>query len=97
MRNLSLLLLVVFFLLQHSLWFGKNGIFDYLKIKNELTVLEILNLTFKLRNERLFNEINDLIVGWESIEERARTELGMIKLGESCYHIVQKKSFSNNK
>lgn len=46
-----------------------------------------------MRNEQLFAEINDLNDGQDAIEERARTELGMIKPGESFYRMVKE---SNN-
>lgn len=55
----------------------------------------MLNLTFKTRNKRLFDEINDLNEGSEAIEERARAELGMIKDGESFYRIINENSLKN--
>ncbi|MGP1956787.1 MAG: cell division protein FtsB [Arsenophonus sp. NC-PE1-MAG3] len=95
MRKLVLILLTVFFWLQYSLWFGKNGIHDYFRIKSEVSALERLNMTFKVRNERLFSEIDDLNDGLEAIEERARAELGMIRPGESFYRIVNDNVFSH--
>lgn len=97
MRKLTLILLAVFCWLQYSLWFGKNGVHDYLRIKNEVAALETLNMTFKVRNERLFAEINDLNDGHEAIEELARTELSMIRPRESFYRIVNKNTFPNHK
>ncbi len=97
MRKLVLILFIVFCWLQYSLWFGKNGIHDYLRIKNEVSALETLNMTFKVRNERLFSEIDDLNEGHEAIEERARAELGMIRPEESFYRIVNDNVFSINK
>ncbi len=97
MRKLVLILLIVFCWLQYSLWFGKNGIHDYLRIKSEVSALETLNMTFKVRNEHLFSEIDDLNEGCEAIEERARAELGMIRPGESFYRIVSDNIFSINK
>ncbi|MGP1959415.1 MAG: cell division protein FtsB [Arsenophonus sp. NC-TX2-MAG3] len=97
MRKLVLILLIVFCWLQYSLWFGKNGIHDYLRIKKEVSALETLNMAFKVRNERLFSEIEDLNEGDEAIEERARAELGMIRPEESFYRIVNDNIFSTNK
>lgn len=97
MRKLALILLAVLCWLQYSLWFGKNGVYGYLRIKNEVAALETLNMTFKVRNERLFAEIDDLNEGREAIEELSRNELGMIRFGEFFYRIVNENSFPNHK
>lgn len=71
----------------------KNGIHDYVRVKDDVAAQEIINSRLKVRNEQLFAEINDLNDGQDAIEERARTELGMIKPGESFYRMVKE---SNN-
>jgi cell division protein FtsB len=47
------------------------------------------NQRLKLRNQQLEREIDELKSGTESIEEKARTDLGMIKEGEEFYLIVE--------
>jgi cell division protein FtsB len=47
------------------------------------------NQRLKLRNQQLEREIEELKSGTESIEEKARTDLGMIKEGEEFYLIVE--------
>ena len=47
------------------------------------------NKRLKLRNEQLEREIEDIKSDTESIEEKARTDLGMIKKGEEFYLIVE--------
>ena len=47
------------------------------------------NQKLKLRNEQLEQEIEELKTGTESIEEKARTDFGMIKEGEEFYLIVE--------
>ncbi|MGL4859477.1 MAG: cell division protein FtsB [Enterobacteriaceae bacterium] len=88
MRKLTLLLLVLAGWLQYSLWLGKNGIEDYLRVENDVSAQEANNQQLKTRNDRLFAEINNLNSGLEAIEERARNELGMIKPGETYYRVV---------
>ncbi|PHM61746.1 cell division protein FtsB [Xenorhabdus ishibashii] len=88
MGKLTLLLLVLLGWLQYSLWFGKNGIHDYVRVKAEVDKQGIDNFKLKARNDQLFAEIKDLKGGQEAIEERARNELGMIKPGESFYRMV---------
>ncbi|MDT9587592.1 MAG: cell division protein FtsB [Candidatus Arsenophonus melophagi] len=95
MRKLKLIFFVILFWLQHSLWLGKNGVYDYLRVKNEVRALRILNMTITVRNAHLFAIINDLQERNEAIEERARNELSMIRPGESFYRIVNEKPFQN--
>ncbi|MFG0224736.1 cell division protein FtsB [Providencia stuartii] len=89
MGKLTLLLIAVLAWTQYSLWLGKNGIHDYVRVKDDVAAQEIINSRLKVRNEQLFAEINDLNDGQDAIEERARTELGMIKPGESFYRMVK--------
>ncbi|MEX0423878.1 cell division protein FtsB [Providencia rettgeri] len=93
MGKLTLLLIAILAWLQYSLWLGKNGIHDYVQVKDDVAAQEIVNSRLKMRNEQLFAEINDLNDGQDAIEERARAELGMIKPGESFYRMVKE---SNN-
>nr|WP_314267376.1 cell division protein FtsB [uncultured Moellerella sp.] len=95
MGKLTLLLVAVLGWLQYSLWLGKNGIHDFIRVKDEVALQETVNTRLKVRNEQLFAEIDDLNDGQDAIEERARTELGMIKPGESFYRMVKEKSGQN--
>ncbi|KPD04511.1 cell division protein FtsB [Moellerella wisconsensis] len=95
MGKLTLLLIAVLAWLQYSLWLGKNGIHDYVRIKDEVAAQETANTRLKLRNEQLFAEIDDLNDGQEALEERARTELGMIRPGESFYRTIKENRGQN--
>ncbi|MFP3014090.1 MAG: cell division protein FtsB [Arsenophonus sp.] len=97
MHKLSFIFLTVLCWLHHSLWFGKNGINDYLSVKNKISTLKTINAKYKARNERLFYEIDDLNKSNDAIEELARTKLGMIKHGESFYRIVNDTHHMSNK
>ncbi|EFB71888.1 Cell division protein FtsB [Providencia rustigianii] len=92
MGKLTLLLIAILAWLQYSLWLGKNGIHDYVKVKDDVAAQEIVNSRLKQRNEQLFAEINDLNDGQDAIEERARSELGMVKPGESFYRMVKERA-----
>ncbi|ARD39307.1 cell division protein FtsB [Edwardsiella ictaluri] len=93
MGKLTLLLVVLLGWLQYSLWVGKNGVHDYMRVKQDVATQQANNAKLKSRNDQLFAEIDDLNGGQEAIEERARNELGMIKPGETFYRLVpdQKK------
>jgi len=92
MGKLTLLLLVLLGWLQYSLWLGKNGIHDYVRVDDDVAVQKANNAKLKSRNDQLFAEIDDLNGGQEAIEERARNELGMIKPGETFYRLVPDQS-----
>ncbi|MBS9433824.1 cell division protein FtsB [Photorhabdus hainanensis] len=95
MGKLTLLLLVLLGWLQYSLWLGKNGIHDYVRVKNDVAMQERNNSKLKVRNDQLSAEIDDLTGGQEAIEERSRSELGMIKPGETFYRLIVDKSKEN--
>ncbi|MBP6124042.1 MULTISPECIES: cell division protein FtsB [Providencia] len=96
MGKLTLLLIAILAWLQYSLWLGKNGIHDYVKVKDDVAAQENVNSRLKMRNEQLFAEINDLNDGQDAIEERARSELGMVKPGESFYRMVKENNNQNS-
>lgn len=89
MYKLSGLLLILLIWLQCSLWFGKNGICDLIYINNTVKLYQnIHNISqMKIRNNFLLNEINDLLYGYEAIEEISRYDLGMIRPEETFYRI----------
>lgn len=88
MGKLTLLLLALLGWLQYSLWLGKNGIHDYVRVNQDVAAQQGSNAKLKARNDQLFAEIDDLNGGQEAIEERARNELGMIKPGETFYRLI---------
>lgn len=82
------LLFVLLLALQYRLWFGKHSIPDYLNMEQELAAQLQHNQNLRQRNSLLIADIQDLKMGLESIEERARNELGLIKPGETFYRIL---------
>lgn len=81
-------MLVLLGLLQYRLWFGKNSIPDYYALKQEVSRQSQQNANLNQRNALLKADINDLKIGLEAIEERARNELGLVKDGETFYRII---------
>jgi cell division protein FtsB len=76
MRWISLVLVFLLVLLQYQLWLGK---IETQKNSNRKT---------QARNAMLDAEVRDLKQGTEAIEERARSELGMVKGDEVFFQIV---------
>ena len=88
MRVVNAILLMVLVLLQYRLWNGNGSLpdlWDLEEIKAEQTVE---NKFLEERNQALAAEVMDLKTGMEAIEERARSEMGMIKSGETFFHII---------
>lgn len=88
MRMLTVTLLIFFGGLQYYLWWGKNGINDYIDVTTVVDSVVQTNEKLQQRNQQMYAEIADLKRGQEAIEERARNELGMIKSGETFFRIV---------
>jgi cell division protein FtsB len=96
MRLITAGLVIFFLLLQYRLWFGKNSVPDYLSLQSEVVRQQLDNEKLKQRNKLLYADTDDLKLGVEAIEERARNELGMIKEGEIFFRIVPAHSSQNS-
>lgn len=92
MRAFTLLLLIIFCLLQYRLWFGKNSVPDYLDLQEDVIRQQQVNEKLKQRNKLLYADTDDLKLGSEAIEERARNELGMIKENETFFRLIPSKT-----
>jgi cell division protein FtsB len=82
MRLVTLALVALLALVQAELWFGKGGVPRMLELRSKLTAQQAVNDTARQRNQQLAAEVNDLKEGLEMVEEKARSELGMIKPDE---------------
>ena len=75
--------------LQLRLWLGDNSVRTLNSLKDKVSLQKGINLALEERNKKLEVEIVDLKTGVEAIEERARSELGMIEKGETFFLIVE--------
>ena len=89
MKRLYLVFACLIALLQFQIWLGDNSVRTLNTLKNEIILQRDTNLSLDERNRELEIEIVDLKSGVEAIEERARSELGMIEEGETFFLIVQ--------
>jgi len=96
MRLITTGLVIFLVLLQYRLWFGKNSVPDYLSLQSEVVRQQLDNEKLIQRNKLLYADTDDLKLGVEAIEERARNELGMIKEGETFFRIIPAQSNQNN-
>ena len=75
--------------LQSTFWFGKNSFTSFSELQNQIETEKTHNKNLQQRNNLLKAEVIDLQTGDETMEERARMELGLIKEGETFYRIVE--------
>lgn len=88
MRVLLVILVVVIALLQIKMWFGEGGFRDVQRLAVRVEEQAAENEILDQRNRELQAEVEDLRQGLQAIEERARSELGMIKENEEFYQVV---------
>jgi cell division protein FtsB len=89
MRWLVWLLVVLFVLLQYKLWVGDGSLAEVWDLYQQGKLQKQENQRLNERNQALEAEVQDLKQGLDSIEERAREELGMIKDSETFYQIIE--------
>lgn len=89
MKYLAAALLIVLVLLQYRLWFSDGGMREVSHLRAEIAAQRQENESLRERNRTLAAEVQDLKKGTVAIEERARTDLGMIGKGETFYQVVK--------
>ena len=88
MKWIIAILTVLFLILQFRLWVGDGGIPKVLHLQQEVIEARLEMQSLQERNRELDAEVSDLKKGFEAIEERARSELGMIGKNETFFQIV---------
>ena len=89
MRYAALILLILLIGLQLKLWTGTGGVRDVDSLRQTVAETRKANEALKARNDALQAEVLDLKEGRDAIEERARSELGLVKPGETFYQVVE--------
>ena len=95
MRLISIALIGLFILLQGKLWLGQGGARDVFRLEAAVETNRAENMRRVELNAELAAEVLNLKQGYEAIEERARSELGMIGEGETFYQLVEKSGASH--
>jgi cell division protein FtsB len=90
MRWLLLLLLILLAGLQYRLWIGQGSWAEIVALERALEEQEVINERLRQRNKVLEIEVRALKNGTDSVEERARSELGLIKEDETFFLIIDK-------
>ena len=89
MRTLTLVLAALIALIQYPLWLGKGSWLRVWEVDRQIRAQRDTNRQLKARNDALDAEVRDLKVGVDAIEERARSELGMIRNDEIFFQVLE--------
>ena len=81
-RAVTAVLMALLTLVQGQLWLGRGSLGTVSQLEQKLQLQQQQNALLQRANERLAAEVNDLKVGQEMVEEKARMELGMLRPGE---------------
>jgi cell division protein FtsB len=88
-RTAAALLVVLLLAIQGQLWFGRGSIGEVRQMQHKLDEQKAKNTLAQQSNERLSAEVRDLQEGLEMVEEKARSELGMVKPNEILVQIAK--------
>ena len=89
LRVLLVVLVLLLAALQYKLWYGSGGQHEVVALKAQVAAQAAENRKLQARNDALAAEVADRKAGGEAVEERARSELGMVKPGETFYRVVE--------
>jgi cell division protein FtsB len=89
LRWLALAFIALIVALQYPMWLGKGGWLQVREFDRGLAAQKEANARLKQRNDALDADVRDLKTGFEAIEERARSELGMVKQDEVFFQLQQ--------
>ncbi|HEX2543765.1 MAG TPA: septum formation initiator family protein [Ramlibacter sp.] len=88
-RVVAALLIGLLGVVQAQLWVGRGSVGDVAQMRQKLEEQKARNAIAQQANERLAAEVRDLQEGLEMVEEKARSELGMVKPNEVLVQIAK--------
>lgn len=91
MKWLLAILIVLLCALQYRLWIGEGSLAQANRLEQELKVQQAENDRLLERNRIIHVEVEDLKTGLDTIEERARKDIGLIKKDETFYMLLDEQ------
>jgi cell division protein FtsB len=88
-KAVAALLVLLLAVVQAQLWFGRGSVGDVAQMQRKLDEQKRNNAVAQHANETLAAEVRDLREGLEMVEEKARSELGMVKPNEILVNIAK--------
>jgi len=81
-------LAVVLVLLQYRIWVSDSGVRQVERLRQAVAAQQAEDAQLAERNRQLAAEVRNLKTGMDALEERARSDLGMIARNETFYQVV---------
>jgi cell division protein FtsB len=91
MRWVTLALAALLLLVQADLWLGRGSLPQVWKLQRDLAAQQQTNERARERNARVTAEVTDLKEGLEMVEDKARSELGMLKPDEVLVQVSKRR------
>jgi cell division protein FtsB len=88
-RIVPAILIALLLIVQAQLWFGRGSVRSVAAMQQKLDAQKAANAKSQQANEQLASEVRDLKEGLETVEEKARTDLGMVKPNEIYVQIAK--------
>lgn len=88
MKWLALALLAVVLATQYRVWLSGDGLREVSQLKEQVAAQRSENDRLAERNRQLAEEVRDLKQGFSALEERARSDLGMVAGNETYFQVV---------
>jgi cell division protein FtsB len=88
MRIFAIILGLALVLLQYRVWISDQGLREVSRLQAAVDAQAAANREQHARNRQLVAEVTDLKGGLTALEERARSELGMVGNSETFYQVV---------
>lgn len=91
MKILIAILILMLIVLQYRLWFGDGSLSEVVQLTRELELHKQRLNELEERNRILEAQVLDLQNGLDAFEEKARSDLGMIKQGETFIQLIPRE------
>ena len=88
-RLVPAFLIALLVIVHAQLWFGRGSVGEVRHMQQKLDEQKARNAAAQQANERLGAEVRDLQEGLDMVEEKARSELGMVKPNEIFVQIAK--------
>lgn len=93
MKLLIAILTIILLLLQYRVWFGDGSYLEHQALQTQIDVLSERNAELASNNALLASEVEAIRSGGQPLEAIARSELGMIRPGETLVLIISERDF----
>ena len=88
-RIVPAILIALLMVVHAQLWIGRGSVGNVAEMQRKLQAQKVANTQAQAANERLASEVRDLKEGLEMVEEKARSELGMVKPNEIFVNVTR--------